>query len=96
MFFKEAKMHLERESGRTSLTSIFALCILFSASACEGKDRAGMIYRVMAYEMLTRMKLDKRFTKLSVDVEHDQVERRILSRAAWGLFCFERYYIIFQ
>lgn len=48
------------------------------------------MYRYAAYEMLFRLHLDKAFNSIKADPAKSR-QRQIISRALWGLFCFERY-----
>jgi len=65
---------------------------MYAYNVGMGKDRAGSMYRHAAYEMLGRLKLDAKFreTKPGDDTQRHKIQKA-LSRAAWGIFCFERY-----
>ncbi|EMT73653.1 hypothetical protein FOC4_g10002143 [Fusarium odoratissimum] len=63
---------------------------MFILSAYQGMDRAGMMYRYAAYEMFRRLHLDRTFNKIKDDPGQTR-QREIISKAAWGLFCFKRY-----
>jgi hypothetical protein len=54
-----------------------------------GRDRAGTIFRYTAYEMLNRLKLETGFRQ-AASVSYDHVEQKALSRALWGIYCYER------
>lgn len=47
------------------------------------------MYRYAAYEMLHRLKLENVFNKVKNDPFKSR-QKRILSKALWGLFCFEK------
>jgi hypothetical protein len=67
---------------------------MYAYYAGQGKDRGGMHYRLIAYDMLSRLqaKLEARFTTPG-DVHQGNVSRYVksTSRALWGVYCFERY-----
>jgi len=90
-FLDEAKRFLELEAGRESLPTVQGLALIFTVSAYQGVDRAGSIYRYTAYDMLRRMQLEKRFAKLKDNVPSQLRDKIAISRALWGLFCFERF-----
>ncbi|KAG6019116.1 hypothetical protein E4U41_003392, partial [Claviceps citrina] len=87
-FLSEAKKLLDLESGRASVCAVQGLTLLFSVSAYRGTDRAGMLYRFAAYEMFNRLDVKAKYDEMRYDKTKD-LDRRILSRLAWGLFCFE-------
>ncbi|KAG5979347.1 hypothetical protein E4U43_006909, partial [Claviceps pusilla] len=87
-FLSEAKKLLDLEYGRASVCAVQGLTLLFSVSAYRGTDRAGMLYRFAAYEMFNRLDVEAKYNAMRYDMTKD-LERRILSRLAWGLFCFE-------
>jgi hypothetical protein len=89
-FLDEAKKQLEIESCRASIPTLQALCLMYLTSALLGRDRAGIMYRFAAYEMLKRLNLERKFARLDPsDLEVAEM-RMILSKLLWGLFCFER------
>jgi hypothetical protein len=90
-FLKEAKRLLDCEGGRASIPATQALCILYTISAAMGRDRAGLMYRLAAYEMLKRLRLENAFAKLDRTLPRDSLDREVISQSAWGVFCFERY-----
>ena len=67
---------------------------MYAYYASQGKDRGGMHYRLIAYDMLSRLqeKLEARLTSPG-DVHQGNVSRYVkaISRALWGIYCFERY-----
>ncbi|KAH7187276.1 putative C6 transcription factor [Fusarium oxysporum] len=87
-FLDEAKKLLDLESGLASLPTVQGLTLMFTLSAYRGMDRAGMMYRYAAYEMFRRLHLDGTFNKIKDDPGQTR-QREIISKAAWGLFCFE-------
>ncbi|KAH6973694.1 putative C6 transcription factor [Ilyonectria sp. MPI-CAGE-AT-0026] len=87
-FVDEAKKMLDRENGRASLPTVQGLALLFLLAGQTGSDRAGMMYRYASYEMLFRLHLDKAFNSIKDDPAKSR-QRQIISRALWGLFCFE-------
>ena len=90
-FFDEARRLLELECGKASLPTVQGLYLLYSYIGAKGTDRAGQVYRSSACEMLKRLQLERRFRLLDVRNPPDAQELRVISRAAWGLFCTERY-----
>jgi hypothetical protein len=90
-FLNEAKKLLELEQGRMTIPTINALCLMYLTSALLGRDRAGLMYRYMAYSIARRLSLEQKFTKLDEEHADTPLTRQILSRTLWGLFCFERY-----
>jgi hypothetical protein len=90
-FLKEAKWLLDCEGGRASIPATQALCILYTISAAMGRDRAGLMYRLAAYEWLKRLTLEAAFEKLDETIPRDLLEREVISQSTWGVFCFERY-----
>ncbi|KAG5945456.1 hypothetical protein E4U53_006704 [Claviceps sorghi] len=87
-FLNEAKKLLDMENGRASVCAVQGLALLFSVSACRGTDRAGILYRFAAYEMFNRLDVEATYNAMRYD-KTKELDRRILSRLAWGLFCFE-------
>jgi len=47
------------------------------------------MYRYAACEMFQNLRLEDTFKAVSDDLKGKR-EKRILSKAAWGFFCFER------
>lgn len=91
-FLSEAKRLLDREFGRRSLQTVQALLIMYACTAGMGKDRAGAIYRYAAYEMLRRLKLEAKYRETTIRDEAKRTRyQKALSRALWGICCFERY-----
>ncbi|KAH6677869.1 hypothetical protein F5X68DRAFT_264025 [Plectosphaerella plurivora] len=90
-FLNQAKKILDQENGRVSLPTVWALAILFICSASQGRDRAGIMYRFTAYDMLKRMRLQQRLELLqeAEDDEEASVAQRVYSRSLWGMYAFE-------
>jgi hypothetical protein len=93
-FLAEARHMLDRECGRTSLSTVQSLLIMYTCYAAQGKDRGGLQYRYMAYEMLSRLqvKMEANFhDPKAVNSTTDTKYQSVLSRTLWGIYCFERY-----
>ena len=66
---------------------------MYTCYVGQGKDRGGMHYRRMAYDMLARLqaKLETIFTDLERIHEGATTKTaKAISRALWGIYCFER------
>ncbi|KAH7176443.1 hypothetical protein EDB81DRAFT_706866 [Dactylonectria macrodidyma] len=87
-FFAEAERLFELENSRASLPTVQGLAIMFLISTHTAMDRSGVMFRFAAYEMLDRMQLNKVFDKIKEDPTKS-TQRRVISKALWGLFCFE-------
>jgi hypothetical protein len=70
-----------------------ALYNLFLYSSEAGIDRAGSFYRVSCCEMYKKLRLGSEFPSWidKSDTEKRQQYIKAASRAAWGLFCIERF-----
>lgn len=90
-FLAEAKKLLDLEYGKLSIPSIQSLLIMYITSAGMGKDRAGVMFRYAAYEMLKRLRLENayRFLDKLADDEETRRDKRAISRMLWGVYCFE-------
>lgn len=88
VFFNEAKRQLEQEGGRPSITSAQALFIMFSYSCRMGRDRSGHSFRAVGYEMMKRIM--PKIQRELLNGTRPSADYRAISRAAWGLFCFDR------
>jgi hypothetical protein len=91
LFLAESKKLLDLEGGRASIPTIQGLYSLFIVSCCSGTDRAGSMYRYATFEMVKRMKLEKKYAKLSDKIPSEAREKLVIAKTLWGLFCFERY-----
>jgi hypothetical protein len=89
-FLSEAKRQLELERGRSSLPTVQGLTLLYAVSAYNGTDRAGLIYRYAAHNMLQSMRIDR---SLVSGIPSNASDHRATSKALWGLFCFERLFL---
>lgn len=90
-FLSEAKQHLEIEKCKTSLTTAQGLYLLFLVSCHDGTNRAGSMYRLGSLEMLSKLRPDTMFAKLSDQIPAEADKRRAISKACWGIFNFEWY-----
>ncbi|PHH93301.1 hypothetical protein CDD83_8000 [Cordyceps sp. RAO-2017] len=90
-FLNEAKKLWSLEGDRASLPAVQALAIMFTVSAYRGTDRQGLVYRYAAYRMLRQLDLPGAMGQADARNESTEKtrERAILSKALWGLFCFE-------
>ncbi|KAG5771828.1 hypothetical protein H9Q72_001763 [Fusarium xylarioides] len=59
-FLAEAKSHFESEQGRPSIPAVQGLLLIYLTMTATGRDRAGLIYRLTAYEMLKQLCLEAR------------------------------------
>lgn len=93
-FFDEAKRLLDNENGRVSLTTAQALFIMHLSAAATGTDRAARMYLLAACDMVQRPKvLSDGSTGGGGEggpAKHQGRHRQIMSRALWGMYCFER------
>lgn len=91
----EARRLLDKSCGRRSLPTVQALLILYTCCTGQGRDRGGLQYRLVAYEMLKRLqvRLEARYSRPGIADEASRHKyQKGISRALWGIFCFERYY----
>ncbi|KAB5539497.1 putative C6 transcription factor [Coniochaeta sp. 2T2.1] len=87
-FSSEAKRLLTLEKGRSSLATAQGLVLMFMTSVFDGSDRVGMMWRLMACDMMKQLNLEAELAAIENDASK-KVERRALSRALWGYFIFE-------
>lgn len=93
-FLIEARRLLDNDYGRRSLPTVQALLILYTCYTGQARDRGGLQYRHAAYEMLKRLqvKLEATFQKPGMADEASRNRyQKAISRALWGIYCFERY-----
>jgi len=71
-----------------------SLLVMYTCYVAQGKDRGGLQYRYMAYEMLGKLQVnleasfhDPKTTDSTANTKY----QRALSRTLWGIYCFERY-----
>lgn len=70
-------MLFDNERGRASLPTAQALILMYLYCSDTGADRAGVIFRLSASEMLRRLR--------GKSTLFDQMT---LSRVSWGTFCW--------
>lgn len=90
LFVQESKKLLDIEVGRATLPTVLALYLMYATLTFQGKDRAGNMFRYMTVDLLRRLNLERRFSKLRETAANEAQERRVISKALWGLFVFER------
>lgn len=66
---------------------------MYTCYVGQGKDRGGIQYRWMAYDMLARLR--EKLETLFMDLEKTNEgatdkDAKAISRALWGIYCFER------
>ncbi|KAM0716502.1 hypothetical protein Q7P37_007947 [Cladosporium fusiforme] len=91
-FLHEARRLLDIDYGRRSLSTVQALLILYTCYTGQGRDRGGLQYRHAAYEMLKRLqvKLEAKFQTPGIPDEAGRNRyQKAISRALWGIYCFE-------
>jgi hypothetical protein len=81
---------MEAERGRSSIPTVQGLFLMFSQLSAKAVDRAGLMFRYSAAEMLHSMQLEKKLVLLRSRSQGDSEEARVISKALWGLFCFDR------
>jgi hypothetical protein len=94
-FLGEAKIRLEFERGRASVTNLQALVMLFLHEALCGRDRIGRTYYLQAMDMWRRLGFDK-YQSRPYDCEESELARqdwRGTTVAVWGIFCAEKFAI---
>lgn len=93
----EAKVRLELERGRASVTTLQALVILYLHEGLCGRDRVGRAYYLQAMDMWRRLGFDKYIAR-PYDCEDSELARqdwRATTVAVWGIFCVEKYACLF-
>jgi hypothetical protein len=88
-FLQESKKLLDNEIGRPTIPTLIALYYMFITVAFQGKDRAALMYRYMAIPIFKQLNMSKRFYQLKDDMGDKTREKRLVSRAFWGLFHLE-------
>ncbi|KAI9150359.1 Nitrogen assimilation transcription factor nirA 5 [Paramyrothecium foliicola] len=91
-FLNHAKHLLALESGKLSLPTVQGLVIMYMCCAGMGRDRAGMMFRFLAYDMLQRLHLIRVQRDVGgQDAADEEAHQRsqAASRTSWGLYCFE-------
>jgi hypothetical protein len=92
LFFGEAKMRLELEHGRASLTTLQALVVLCLHEAASGRDRIGRVYHLQMMDLWHRLGFDCEKSR-PYDCEESELARsnwRATTLAAWGIFCTQK------
>jgi hypothetical protein len=90
-FLAEAKSHFESEQGRPSIPTVQGLLLIYLTMTATGKDRAGLIYRLTAYEMLKQLRLEARYKAAKNNVPPQTHDMMLTSKTLWGMFLLERW-----
>ncbi|KAK2931233.1 hypothetical protein FoTM2_008743 [Fusarium oxysporum f. sp. vasinfectum] len=88
-FLVEAKSHFESEQGRPSIPTVQGLLLIYLTMTATGKDRAGLIYRLTAYEMLKQLRLEARYKAAKNNVPPQTHDMMLISKTLWGIFLLE-------
>ncbi|RKL02913.1 hypothetical protein BFJ68_g11702 [Fusarium oxysporum] len=88
-FLAEAKSHFESEQGRPSIPTVQGLLLIYLTMTAMGKDRAGLIYRLTAYEMLKQLRLEARYKAAKNNVPPQTHDMMLISKTLWGIFLLE-------
>lgn len=91
-FFDEAKKLFNLEAGKVCLTTVQALIVMYMCCTGMGRDRAGKMFRTLAYDMLKEVQLQHAHQVAAQVIENQEYHRasQIISRLSWGVYCFER------
>ncbi|KAK3361839.1 hypothetical protein B0T24DRAFT_640200 [Lasiosphaeria ovina] len=89
LFFAEAKKHMDFEVVKPNLATAHGLYLMYIVSCCQGTNRAGAMYRFAAFDVLERLKPEKRFLSLDPQKPENAEKRVALSKTCWGLFFIE-------
>jgi hypothetical protein len=90
-FLAEVKSHFENEQGRPSIPTVQGLLLMYLTMTATGKDRAGLIYRLTAYEMLKQLRLEARYKVAKNNVPPQTHDMMLISKTLWGIFLLERW-----
>lgn len=90
-FLAEAKSYFESEQGRPSIPTVQGLLLIYLTMTATGKDRAGLIYRLTAYEMLKQLRLEARYKAAKNNVPPQTHDMMLISKTLWGIFLLERW-----
>lgn len=90
-FLAEAKSHFDSEQGRPSIPTVQGLLLIYLTMTATGKDRAGLIYRLTAYEMLKQLRLEARYKAAKNNVPPQTHDMMLISKTLWGIFLLERW-----
>ncbi|KAF7511200.1 hypothetical protein GJ744_005097 [Endocarpon pusillum] len=92
-FLGEAKVRLELQRGRASVTTLQALVLLYLHEGVTGRDRIGRTYYLQAMDMWGRLGFDQ-YCSRPYDCEESAAARqdwRAKTVAVWGIFCVENF-----
>jgi len=82
---------LEREANRISIPTALALYLMFTAYKYIGKDSDGIVFHGMSLRYLKQLNLVERFATLNPNDPTEERERRVISKALWGIWTAEWY-----
>lgn len=88
-FFDEARRLFDCEAGKASVPTAQALVIMYVYCSGAAQDRAGLAYRSAACEMYNRLRMGGIHFTYPGSRYDENSRKRLLSKAAWGLFCLE-------
>lgn len=92
-FLREAKVRLDLERGRASITTLQALVLLFLHEGVSARDRIGRTYYLQAMDMWRRLGFHQ-YRERPYECEGSEIARdswRATTVAVWGIFCAEKY-----
>ena len=92
-FLREARVRLDLERGRASITTLQALVLLFLHEGVSGRDRIGRTYYLQAMDMWRRLGFDQYLAR-PYDCEGSEIARqswRATTVVVWGIFCVEKF-----
>ncbi len=87
-FFAQANKHIGTEQT-PSLATVQGLYTLFLASTFIGSNRTANEYRVAAFDMLHKLRLDAAFARLDPNIPKGAERTQAISRTCWGMFTSE-------
>jgi hypothetical protein len=90
-FLEESKKRLDSECGRAALPTAQALYLMYATATWLGRDRGGTMFRLVCFEILRKLQLERRFRKLKDDDPDQLREKKVISKALWGFFIVERF-----
>ena len=85
LFDAEARRQLDLQGSQASLPAIQGLLIMFISSSYLGRDRAGLVYRHLGYDMFRKFEIQEKITQAG-----NPQEKAACSKTAWGIYCYER------
>ncbi|GAW26592.1 putative C6 transcription [Rosellinia necatrix] len=86
-FLAEAKKAYDHEVP--TIPTVQGLWIMFAVSSMKGEDKSGSLYRLAAYGMLKKSRLNQVFFSLNDTDRDEALKKRTISRIVWGFFCLE-------